>query len=312
MPIRSEEAEKIRRQIRTLSTQHKGLLVEAHKAKSNLKQLRENYQPQIDEMQARADELALQFKEKYAASNEAYEDGDGELAKELSLEGHELQEECEELNRQVNELRPRLSHLSGVVQRKFNEAAALQRDIDVLLRKLKEVQRAERERFAKLAPAKRILFANFLKRDIEEMRSFIASFPTLILGEVERITYETEGSRGKRGAPISGRTGKWPGGKYFIQLFRHDAQLGDNILKTVAHELGHIGFDKLTPEQKRLWEELYADTDDSRFVSQYAMRSAAEDFCDCVAEFKTKPQRLAQLHPAKYAFVKELMEENKP
>lgn len=60
---------------------------------------------QVAECSRQADGLAEKFRRLFRESQEAYSDGDGELAKELSEEGHEAQDECMALNNKVRELR---------------------------------------------------------------------------------------------------------------------------------------------------------------------------------------------------------------
>lgn len=67
---------------------------------------------QAAECAERADELAEKFRRLFRESQEAYGEGDGELAKELSVEGHEAQDECKELNQEAKDLRQQATEVS--------------------------------------------------------------------------------------------------------------------------------------------------------------------------------------------------------
>lgn len=117
--------------------------------------------------------------------------------------------------------------------------------------------------------------------------------------------------RGQYGRPITGKTKQFPGGKYFIELFRHDPRFGERIVDTIAHELGHVAFPLLSAELRKEWDDLYAATDDSQFVTRYAMRDCQEDFCECLMLFGHNPDGLAAQDKRKYAFIKRLREANR-
>lgn len=72
--------------------------------KKQANEVKVNYQSSIDELKAEADDLAEKFKLVFQEASEAYESGDGALAKKLSIEGKEAQSECEVLNERVKDL----------------------------------------------------------------------------------------------------------------------------------------------------------------------------------------------------------------
>lgn len=117
--------------------------------------------------------------------------------------------------------------------------------------------------------------------------------------------------KGQYDRPITGRTKQFPGGKYFIELFRHDPRFSERIADTIAHELGHIAFPLLSAEFRKEWNDLYATTGDSQFVSRYAVRDCQEDFCECLMQFCSDPDKLAEKDKRKYAFMKRLRERNR-
>jgi len=67
---------------------------------------------EIAAKKAKANESALEFRRLYRESQEAYADEDKELAKQLSEEGHETQDECEALNQEVKDLYEKLKGLN--------------------------------------------------------------------------------------------------------------------------------------------------------------------------------------------------------
>jgi len=91
----------------------------------------EERQEAIDDLRAEARQLVQEFRDLYQQSQEAYGDGDGALAKQLSLEGREKQNECGEINEEVGErirelrgLREKLSSLNQEAKQKREEAFA--------------------------------------------------------------------------------------------------------------------------------------------------------------------------------------------
>ena len=317
MPSLSPEAaiQSLRRELQTHLMQRDAIRAEVERCRANLEAYRTNYRPQLVAIQVRADMLAAEFKEKYEESTAAYVDGDRELAKELSLEGHALQEECEALNQQARLIRTQLNDLDSLVHQKLREANALRPVIDAVDKKFKaaqqEARRAAQVQTLQHRLANQIVLIGFPKEENEKIRSFLSTFPSGILRKVERIVYQAREMLGERGAPINGRCKPFPGGKYFVEIYRHDARLGDAITYTIAHELGHVAFDILSQAKQKQWSDLYSNTDDSRFISRYAMRNPKEDFCESMMAFHCNSKNLAQIHAQKYAFLEDNLEKMK-
>src|SRR3989338_7397929 len=95
--VYSEKAEK-------LFARRDELKQQAKERKKEIQPAIDELESEIDELRAEADQLAVEFKELYDQSHETYNDGDGALAKDLAAEGHEKQDECEEINAQVSAL----------------------------------------------------------------------------------------------------------------------------------------------------------------------------------------------------------------
>jgi chromosome segregation ATPase len=66
--------------------------------------LKDAYDPRILDLRHQADSLASSFRVKFAEARAAYDNDEKALAKALSLEGKELQAECERLNQEKDQL----------------------------------------------------------------------------------------------------------------------------------------------------------------------------------------------------------------
>jgi Domain of unknown function (DUF1771) len=297
-------------EVRAKTEERKRTLEEAYRLKAQVEVLR----PQVDTLQNDADALAVQFKEKYDEASAAYENGDGELAKEHSLEGHEIQELCEAANQQTNELRSVLHNCRRKMLEHFDKAKLLEREIHDLRERLDRAQRRfehqRRNTETQRHFARSIVLSGLAEEEILSIRAVLGTFPMVILQKLDRIIYSPQMMRGGYGRPITGRTRRFPGGKYFMELFGHDPRFAERITDTVAHELGHIAFPLLSAELRKEWDDLYATTEESRFVTHYAIRGGEEDFCECLALFTRDPDILAAKDKRKYAFLKRLREKD--
>jgi len=278
-------------ELHTKMQERKRILDEAYRLKAELERLR----PEVDALQRRANYFAVEFKEKHDEALAAYEDGDGELAKEYSMEGRELQELCEAANEQTSEARSALREVQDAMRQHFNVAKQLEGELNELRRRLNGAQRQhEQERRnseTRRRIAQAVTLSGFSQADTSSIRGCLSMFPTAILQRLDRIVFTAQGAQGQHGRPITGRTRLFPGRKYFVEMFDHDPRLGERITETIAHELGHIAFPLLSIERRKEWMDLYAATDDTQFVSRYAIRDFEEDFCECLMLFRGKSRQ---------------------
>lgn len=91
-----------------LYERRRAALNEAHGVKKRYELLVKALEPLIARNSAQADALAAEWGPLVQQSREAYANGDGALAKALSLEYRPLRAQCVELNEQANEWRQEL------------------------------------------------------------------------------------------------------------------------------------------------------------------------------------------------------------
>lgn len=277
-------------------TARKSILVDELKAKKlSYHSLRAQYQPEIDYLSQGADALAKKFKELYRQAAEAYSDEDGALAKALSLEGKEVQRECEALNNKANVLRMELK--------------ALHDGIDFLYLEIKKLSDKIVEARESLKNARRTVVGGFSGAGISdaEAEKVLDKVPQRVLGEVEEIKFRLD-------KPVGGeRLGdtRWHPmtNKAFVRVYKHESNNAGHEEETIIHEVGHEVFLKfLSNKEKKGWEELYSSSGDW-FVSGRAMRSLEEDFCECFAAFFVSPSEFAKGDIQKYTFIEKIIKE---
>lgn len=113
------------------------LLVEREKIRQEAASFRFKHQSEIDEMKVEADALAREFKRLYQESQDAYAGGQGAYAKQLSLEGHAKQAECEDLNRQVGR---KIEELKEKLVSFYRRADAKQKEADEYYNRAKQIE----------------------------------------------------------------------------------------------------------------------------------------------------------------------------
>ena len=183
---------------------------------------------EIDEKKKRADELALEFRRLYQESQEAYADGDGELAKELSEEGHEAQDECEALNEEVADL----------------------------YRELRDLKRQTARISVLPQTALQGMPVSFQKAVTDTLNTLPARHVSAKL--IERVSYSDRYIVGSSGNPIQANTNfNKVTGKATIVINRQTPtgfkSLG-NVEIATAHEVGHVVYREiLTDRQKANW-----------------------------------------------------------
>ena len=97
-----------------------------------------------------------------------------------------------------------------------------------------------------------------------------------------------------------------------IEIYRQEAGGSFDRAKmqrTIAHEVGHsvyfdLGFPAETPRQQA-WQELSAKSSPDGYVSEYAKTAVDEDFCESYATYIHDPERLAEVSPDKYNFMRD-------
>jgi hypothetical protein len=127
-----ETIAELERKIASLRERADALAAEFKEAFAGANSLRR----QLEDVQREADDEANEMRQCFEEASSAYEDGDGATAKELSEEGHEHRESCEELNERAQELREDIRRLSELGKRKQSECEALNRQVGQLTQEL--------------------------------------------------------------------------------------------------------------------------------------------------------------------------------
>jgi hypothetical protein len=280
--------------ISDLSRERNILSGELKAKKSSYHSLRALYQPEIDSLSQEADVLAKKFRELYRQAAEAYSDEDGALAKVLSLEGKEVQRECEALNGKANVLRMELKTIHD--------------RIDFLYLEIKKISERINEAREFLKNARKTIVGGFSMAGISdtEAENILDKVPQRVLSEVEEVKFRLDKLDN---ATKLGDTRWHPmTNKAFVRVYKHEFRHAGREGETIIHEVGHEIFLKfLSDKEKGDWEELYSGSGDW-FISDYAMRSFEEDFCECFAAFFTeKVSLLARRGFEKYTFIEKII-----
>lgn len=98
------------------------LYQQAGQAKRSYQEKEAQRQLDIDRLKSEADALAAEFKRLYQASRDAYNAGEGGLAKGLSLQGRAIQAQCEAVNAQWHGLLHTLSPLKADIDALYQAA----------------------------------------------------------------------------------------------------------------------------------------------------------------------------------------------
>jgi len=281
-----------------LRERQKALNQDIISAKKELETLNKQYQPLINQLQGKADVLAHKFRKLYRESQDAFIEGDGELAKSLSIEGREAQDECESFNDQTNRMRRELKNLQERISRRageLNENETRIAELKVALQSMSSRPRLSGFERSAIQPL--------------NLEQFLDKLPQTAFREIEEVDFFFEQAQSIEMGDKLGDT-KWnpETGKASIRVYPHESDYKGQEHETVAHEVGHEVFFKLiSNEEKAAWEELYKGSGDW-FVSRRAMRSAEEDFCECFMTFFTgRVAGFAKRDPRKYNFMKNIV-----
>ena len=266
-------------------------------AKRRLEDLSKQYQPLIEQFQEKADHLARKFRRLYEESQEAYKDGDGELARSLSIDGREAQDECEALNDRANSMRYELKGLQYRIAKMANEFNGNESRNRELKASLKTMRRPQLSGFGQ---------SNIAPLGLEQ---FLDKLPQSALREIRGIEFVPKRPLGIEGGGKLGDTSWDPETRRAtVRAYLHETRLDEKEQETITHEVGHEVFLKLlNPEEKTVWEKFYKGSGDW-FVSGRAIRSAEEDFCECFRMFFSgRAEIFAKHDPQKYNFIKNLV-----
>lgn len=236
---------------------------------------------EIEEKKKKADELATEFRRLYQESQEAYQDGNGELAKELSIQGHEAQDECKALNEEVTDLYEELRDL----RRQAAEIGDLPQTV---------LQRMP---------------VSFQKVATDTLNALPSRHVSGKL--IERVSYSDEYIIGSSGNPIQANTHfDQVGNKPVIVL---NKQTPDGFTNTeslqvaVAHEVGHVVYEMILSNEERadwfaVMNEIYAQLDNPDEDAE----ANKEEFARAYSRYFFDKDELKEKFPEEYEFFESL------
>lgn len=253
-------------------------------------------QPQIDELQNQAEQLVPKFRNLYRASQEAYSDQDGALAKSLSRQGHGIEDSCKAINSRANELRKRLKNEYDKINKIQQEAKQLGKLVVEYKSKADALRKTKVTDFTDSAPMTE-----------HEVEKFLDEFPQNMFTNIDSVKYFDEIVINEDRRCLGGQT-SWTKktNKATIKIYQHDDK---QILKeTITHEIGHSVFRNIMSEKQRLtwgslnWKRLPSDD----FITPYASESREDDFCECFVCYKLQPDKLEKLYNVEYIYIDKL------
>uniref|UniRef100_A0A7V3JAA3 DUF1771 domain-containing protein n=1 Tax=candidate division CPR3 bacterium TaxID=2268181 RepID=A0A7V3JAA3_UNCC3 len=216
---------------------------------------------EIEEKKSKADDLAAEFKHLYQESQDAYAEGDGETAKMLSEEGHDVQDECEALNREVTGLYEKLKALNRKKKSLLEKADYWHNLAMTEIEKAKSLRQQANELILLPQIALKGIPQEFQNAIIDTLKSLP---PHHISDKViERISYSGEYKLGSSGNPIQAQlVSPKTGGRLYIKINKQTPEgkwVNINRIKyAVAHEVGHVVYREiLTDRQKANWSSSF-------------------------------------------------------
>jgi len=270
--------------------------------------LAQQLQPIINSLQQQADQLAAEFRRLFKESQQAYQNEEGALAKQLSLKGQEIQKKCEELNSQVNSYRNALM----ISRNEIEKLCVLLNEINDQLQLLAKNSEPEFGRNTKV-----IGFNSSQVISNAEVEEMLNQLPQGLFDLVSEIKFvdEIEISNGNL---ITGNY-HWnqKTGKAQIEIYAHgfkDKKFKEEILKktksTIIHEIGHLIFREILADTARYrWGTYYLESLQTKnFLDDEDPGSREEDFSDCFIEFIYNPRKLEKYDQTRYAFIKKIWE----
>jgi hypothetical protein len=262
--------------------------------KTQFDQLKVQLDEQTQHLKTEADSAAQKFRRLYSEASDAYNSDQKALAKSLSIEGKRAQAECESLNSQASALRGRLDSLKTEYESSFEAGK-------IGMREAKEAEIS-----AKNARTTVIDLGRSDGGDEEAVENFLDRLPQSVLQNVRQIAYDENlawvSPDGQTKVASRGMTEWLPGGDIHIRIGNQPRKRGlspqDLINATIAHELGHVCYDKLSDESKAEWFALHAETPADRFYTHDVFENDEEDFAECFRFHAIEPKTL-QKHDMK-------------
>ena len=234
----------------TLVVQRRELCALLQKQEYAYEQLRHAHEAPLNDLQARSDALAQEFKQCYAAATQAFNEYRRADAKSLSLQGKELQRQCVALNTEANALRTLLKEALEAAKKTRRDIMALSERISVLPTRVPPLAvRADRNAPVFAAPkplpvtpardyvapmpsppvqAGPVLggFDATAPLSVSEVQGLLDRFPRSVVERVAKVSYFRDEYFKTDGTLLGGRSGKHPAThKWEVQIFRAESRL---------------------------------------------------------------------------------------
>jgi seryl-tRNA synthetase len=288
--------------------------------KEDYQKLKEKHQPLIINLQLQADEQATEFRRLYEESQEAYQNDEKGLAKELATQGHEAQDECEALNNQINALKQELKNQQNQVDSLYAEL----RDINDTIANFKNESRTmgdnehkhvTRDESLKIRKTTVSGFDNSKIISNLEVENLLDQLPQGLFELIQEVKFLDE---------IKTKDGRLIAGNYHwdkkavqakIEIYSHGFQSRNNrseILtetkRTIIHEIGHLIFREFISDRARwLWGNYYLKSmQNNNFITGEDTGSRDDDFSECFVKFILNPKELEKLDRTRYDFIKKV------
>lgn len=283
-----------------LVAERQNLIARAKTLKEQYQNMQIEAQSQIAELRAGADGLAQEFRRLFRESQDAYSAGDGALAKELSLHGRTIQNQCETLNAQANDTRNRLKAVSDEVDSLYKQADYHKEEAFRCKREAGELRKTSVRNFE----TSKVIDNQF----IEEL---LDGFPPKIFEYIKKVEYNEkiywQDEAGKLKVPSRGETIWEKDNKAIIRIGMQPRSETDEFEHVLAHEIGHVIYKHfMSDHQKAEWFTCHDAHLEKSFISPEAIENEVEDFSECFAVFQTAPQELELHDVTAYNLVSEI------
>ncbi len=262
--------------------------------------LKKEYEPMIALVQGQANSLATEFKTLFSAASNAYSTQEKALAKQLSVEGRMIENQCKALNNDANRLREDLKQILDEINRLRNESRVL---------KEKEVSKARKQK--KINLLLNGIAKNNLPLKQPKIHELLEKFSELTIDKIDRIDFNKDifWKTPGRGYDIvaRGMTQPLANGKYEITICKQDGEndeeKGGKMTETLVHEIGHVIYDSLDDGDKADWFSMSSETPSNEYISLEASENEEEDFAECFRFYLLLSNDIKRARPKKYKFV---------
>lgn len=284
------------------------LLARAAQLRSRIERKRQRIteaEAELERVTREADELADEFRDRFSAASEAYDEGARGDAKALAEEGRELQDECEDLNDQAAEIRDVLRHLRA----ELRDLATAEQELRQSARRAARSPSGGREeslpRLHGWTDATMGVTAADVTRWFEEL---LPPEHSVLVRQI-RVESHDATAPPERRARVRAATGDiWIHPPRNSPTSEPPEFRSRNLARVLMHEVGHIVYLAASDAQIRRYREalgvapLLMHSLTERYPTLPAKRLRRELFADLYAEYLITPDDLLRNYPHLYNF----------